>query len=400
VALDIFKERGTPLERQEFDWKDLVRIPYSKLNDEAFTRVRVILMNGLEAQCLRFLHAFSLMNRDVRLELARVRRTHQHQQTLVNWLTPPDQSVLETTLGFEQVAIEVTAHVARHEPDPYLAQVHRFGMLEDFDHLYRYSALYDRVEGKDPNAILQSYTDILPGRPTSLEHRHPVDDVRRPYDRRKAHPLTKLHALTIYGGEFQTHDFYMTVGPTYPDPVGRQLYAEIASIEEQHVTQYGSIIDPDETWLEKWLLHEATQVYNYLGCVAYETNPRIKSVWERLLDYELGLLHFVKELFERHENRDAASVLPAQLPEPIRYEAHREYIRQVLREERELQAHGADFMPLSEVPESSPTRAYQARINSQGSPSDTVAAGWRWSPGTELTTPAAAARASKEGRLQ
>jgi hypothetical protein len=38
--------------------------------------------------------------------------------------------------------------------------------------------------------------------------------------------------------------------------VARQLYAEIASIEEQHVTQYESIIDPDETWLEKWVLHD------------------------------------------------------------------------------------------------------------------------------------------------
>ena len=39
----------------------------------------------------------------------------------------------------------------------------------------------------------------------------------------------------------------MNIGPMFADPVARQLYAEIASIEEQHVTQYESIIDPDET---------------------------------------------------------------------------------------------------------------------------------------------------------
>ena len=60
----------------------------------------------------------------------------------------------------------------------------------------------------------------------------------------------------------------MNVGPMFADPVARQLYAEIASIEEQHVTQYESLIDPDETWLEKWLLHEATEVYNYWSCLA------------------------------------------------------------------------------------------------------------------------------------
>ena len=40
----------------------------------------------------------------------------QHQQTTVNWLRPPDLSPLEATIGFEQVAIEVTASVARNEP--------------------------------------------------------------------------------------------------------------------------------------------------------------------------------------------------------------------------------------------------------------------------------------------
>ena len=91
--------------------------------------------------------------------------------------------------------------------------------------------------------------------------------------------------------EQQTHDYYMNIGPLFADPVARQLYAEIASIEEQHVTQYESIIDPDETWLEKWLLHEASEVYNYYSCVQQETNPRIKAIWERFLDYELGHLH-------------------------------------------------------------------------------------------------------------
>jgi hypothetical protein len=107
-------------------------------------------------------------------------------------------SPLETTLAFEQVAIEVTASVAQHEPDSYMGQVYRFGLLEDFDHLYRYSALYERMEGKDPNNILQSYTDILPGRPTAEEHRAPEDDLRECYDRASAHPLTKLNAYTIF----------------------------------------------------------------------------------------------------------------------------------------------------------------------------------------------------------
>src|SRR5205085_10776 len=150
------------------------------------------------------------------------------------------------------------------------AQVYRFGLLEDFDHMYRYSALMDRLEGKDANALLQSYTDILPGRPTSVEHRHPDDDLRACYDKRTAALITKLHALTLVAGEHQTHDYYMNIGPMFADPLARQLYAEIASIEEQHVTQYESIVDATETWLEKWLMHEATEAYNYYSCLSQE----------------------------------------------------------------------------------------------------------------------------------
>src|SRR3954466_14791270 len=154
-------------------------------------------MNGIESEALRFGHACARMNRALQAPLHPVRRVEQHQQTLVNWLNPSDQSPLETTIGYEQTAIEITAAVAQREPDPYLASVYRFGMLEDFDHLYRFSALMDRVVGLDANNILQSYTDIRPGRPTMVEHRAPEDDVRRPYARDTASPISKLNALTI-----------------------------------------------------------------------------------------------------------------------------------------------------------------------------------------------------------
>src|SRR3954468_484649 len=104
MTLDILKETGTPLDRQQFTWRDMVRPPISKLDDDAFTRVRIILMNGIESEALRFSHAASRMNKDLQRTLAEVRRAEQHQQTMVNWLLPGDQSPLETTIAFEQVA--------------------------------------------------------------------------------------------------------------------------------------------------------------------------------------------------------------------------------------------------------------------------------------------------------
>jgi rubrerythrin len=389
MALDLFSAKGTPLEQQRFTWRDMVGKPISKLDDDAFTRVRIILMNGIENEALRFQHMTARLSRELRQPLARIRRTEQHQATMINWLLGADHSPLETTIAYEQVAIEVTAAVAQREPDPYLAQAYRFGLLEDFDHMYRYSALLDRLEGKDANNILQSYTDILPGRPTVVEHRSPEDDVRDSYDRATAAPLSKLHALTITAGEFQTHDYYMNIGPLFADPVARQLYAEIASIEEQHVTQYGSLIDPREPLLEQWLLHEATEVYNYYGCVQQETNPRVKAIWERFLDYELGHFHHVAELFRQHEKRDPAELFPGAFPEPIEFASQRDFVRQVLAQEVDLRAKGTQFVDMGQ--ESQASIDYRSYINSDGSPSESVAAGYIWTPGTELNRKVAVA---------
>jgi hypothetical protein len=399
MALDIWSEKGVPLDRQVFTWRELAGRPYSKLDDDAFTRVRVILMNGIESEAVRFGHACARMNKALQGPLARVRRVEHHQQTMVNWLNPPDQSVLETTIGFEQVAIEVTAAVARKEPDAYLAQVYRFGLLEDFDHLYRYSALMDRVEGKDANSILQCYTDVLPGRPTSVEHRDPMDDLRNHYDRATAQTITKLHALTIMAGEHQTHDYYMNVGPTYADPLGRLLYAEIASIEEQHVTQYESIIDPGETWLEKWLLHEACEVYNYWSCYEAESNKRIKGLWERFVAYELGQFHFVAELMKDLEKRDPAELLQGGLPAPIEYQSQRDFVRQVLEKEVDLRADGPGFIPAAQEKPDAPSARYRGQLNRDGSPSEIVASGYAFRPGTELSEKAKA-QGIYHGRLQ
>ena len=42
------------------------------------------------------------------------KRQEQHQATMINWLISADHSPLETTIAYEQVAIEVTASVAEN----------------------------------------------------------------------------------------------------------------------------------------------------------------------------------------------------------------------------------------------------------------------------------------------
>jgi rubrerythrin len=393
MAFSVFDSRGTPVENQRYTWRDLVRKPLSKLDDDAFTRVRVIIMNGIELEALAFSHNCARCNSALRLPLALIRRSEQHQATMINWLLSPDHSPLETTIAYEQVAIELTAAVAQREPDPYLAQVYRFGLLEDFDHLYRYSALLDRLEGKDPNNIVQSYTDILPARPTWEHHRHPSDDLRVPYDRSTAHMLSKMHAVTITATEQQTQNYYMNVGPLFADPVARQLYAEIASVEEQHVTQYESLLDPTETWIEKWMLHEANECYNYYSCVESETNHEIRAIWERFLDYELGHFHTAAEAFQKYERRDPLEIITGAFDAPIPLKAQRDFYRKVLVDEVDLRALGTQFVPKDQ--ESQASIAYRTQMNSDGSPSMAISAGYVWAPGTEIVTRGAVSGAAQ-----
>jgi rubrerythrin len=260
--------------------------------------------------------------------------------------------------------------------------MYRFGLLEDFDHLYRYSALLDRLEGKDANNILQSYTDIFPGRATMHHHRHHDDNVRRPYSKNSADFISKLHALTITSGEQQTFNYYMNIGPLFADPVARMLYAEIASVEEEHVTQYESLLDPTETLMEKWLLHEANEVYNYWSCVESETDPRIKAIWERFLDYELGHLNHVSELFKTIEGRDPAEILPNKLPKAISYKNQREFVRDVLAKEVGLRSNGQEVVPPDR--ESQKSIDYRMQMNSEGIASEAIAHNFKWIPGGEL----------------
>jgi hypothetical protein len=385
MALDILKEKGTPLDRQQFDWRDLARAPISKLDDDAFTRARVLLMIAVEGESVRFQHACARIDSALRPHLARIRRVEHFQQTLASLLLPPDQGPLETTIAWQQTAVEVTAHAALFEPDAYQAQAYRFGLLEDLDHLYRFSALLDRLEGKDANNILQNHTDIRPGRPTGMSHRAPLDDLREPYRGGTAEPITRLHAITACAVEEEVRAYCLAVGPQFSDPAARLLYAEIAAAKEQLATAYGCLQDPAETLLEKWLLREANEVYNYHSCLVQEENPRVRAIWERFVGYELGQLHHVLDLYRETAGGDPEALLPAYLPDPIRFEHHRHFIRDVLEREADLRASGVRFIPRDQESPASASALYRARLNAAGSPSADVAAGYRWTPGTELS---------------
>jgi len=277
------------IEEQFMSWKEIVKAPYDRKSVDAYTRTRVILMNGIENASVLMSHAMERMTIDpeIKRQMALIRRVDSMQQQTVDWLNPANQTIIETTLGYEQVAVDLTANLAKNESDPYVKQTLDFALLEDFDHLYRYSCLYDYLEGGDYDTVVQGKTEVKPGRPTSVEHRHPDDTMREHYDKDTADIKTKMNCLTIVAGEQQTELFYKTHGNMYTDELARQLYSEIADVEEEHVTQYGLLGDSRETMLEKLTLMQLCEAYLYFSCAQTETDSRIKSIWEDFMKMEI-----------------------------------------------------------------------------------------------------------------
>lgn len=376
MTFNPLKEKGLPLEKQLRNWHQIVGKPYKKQEVDCYTRTRQILMNGIEVEGWGFKHQFNRFIHDIdeadKDTISRLGRIENQQQMTCNWLGPADQSVLETTLGYEQVAVDLTAWLAQNEPDKYVKEVFDFGLLEDFDHLYRYAQFAYMREGVEPNYIVHGQTDVIDGRPT--QHHHNCNALRRRkhYDKTTASPQTKVNILTVLSGEQQTHNFYAEHGFMYGDHVLRETYAEIKDVEEEHVTMYESLIDPSESMFEKALLHEFTEVCNYYTCYEDEVDEEIKKIWEIFLDMEIGHLHLVANMFKKYEKRDPEEVIGSEIIIPCRFQSQKVYVQKVLEKEvnKRLAPDGEFYDTIDEIPDDWASYPVQERLAEISAPSE------------------------------
>lgn len=361
-----FEEKPIALEKTIQDWKNVYPEPYDKMEADPYTKARVILMNGIEVEAAMFGHNFhrNCTDNDLRRDLAFVRRCEQQQQKRVNWLSPGDETQLETTIGYEQLAVDLTAWLAEHEPDSYVKQCMDFALLEDFDHLYRYSNLLQLDMNIPAHKLVRDTIEITPGRPTIAHHRFPFEAVKRPLDFRKADIRSKLGALILTAGEQQTMNFYMNMGPTYMSDYGRALYLEIGMVEEQHVTHYGALLDPSCTWLENMLMREYMECYLYHSFATDEVDRHIKKIWEMHLEQEIAHLHVVSKLLAKYENKDWQQVIPnGEFPELLHFHPTKDYVRGVLANQVTLTADREDFVDIDDLPENHEFFLYQKLVN-------------------------------------
>lgn len=362
-----FEEKPMPIEKTFMDWNMMNPKPYNKLETDPYTKTRIILMNGTEFEAQWFSRNFSrhCNNNDLRRELALTRRIEQQQQKRIANLRPRNETILETTIGYEQLAVDLTAALAKMECNCNVKNALNFALLEDFDHLYRYSDLLEYEYGTDPKKLVGGYTEIMPARPTIAEHRHPVDSIFKDVNNADSKLQTLLNINIITAAEQQTMNYYMNVAPLYCNSdLGRRLYTEIGMIEEEHVSQYESLKDTNATWLEDLLMHEYTECYLYYSCMMTECDRYIKRIWEECLIQEIAHLHKAKELLWKYEKKEWQQIIPCgDFPSILKLGSNIEYVRNIIATTTGNTQRLECVVPLNELNDHAPFFYYQSIVN-------------------------------------
>ena len=135
-------------------------------------------------------------------------------------------------------------------------------------------------------------------------------------------------------------------------------------IEEQHVTGYGSLKDPNSTWLENLVMNEYTEAYLYYSCYEDEKDERIKKIWLMHFEEEVAHLHKACELLQKYEGKVWEQLFPTggEFPELLKFRSEKEYIRNVLKTVR-LTAVEEGFKPLNDLPDTFRYFNYNKSVN-------------------------------------
>lgn len=361
-----FNEKPRLIEKTFQNWQQLYPKPYNKREVDPYTKTRIILMNGTEFEANWFSHQLArhVSDNDLRRELALTRAVEKQQQIKISLLKPCDESILEHTISYEQLAVDLTAELAKREADCYVKNALDFALLEDFDHLYRYANLLELEQGIYAEWLVGRYTEIMPGRPTISHHRFPKDNVKRSINAKDSEVQTVLNTMIITAAEQQTMNYYMNVTNFAKDDLGRRLYEEIALVEEEHVTQYESLMDPNATWLEMLLWHEYCECYLYWSAYMTETDPYIKNLWEENLSFEISHLHKAVELLKKYENKEWQEVIPnGEFPAPIELHENIDYVRRILGDTVQFTSDREGYVKVKDLPDSADFFRYQNLIN-------------------------------------
>ena len=110
-----FKEKPQAIAATYESFPALYPRSYDPKTADPYTKCRIILMNGTEFEAVKFSHQMArhVENQALRRELAMTRRTEQQQQKKLANLKPICETLLQHTIGYEQLAVDLPAHLAK-----------------------------------------------------------------------------------------------------------------------------------------------------------------------------------------------------------------------------------------------------------------------------------------------
>ena len=112
-----FNEKARNPEEYLVSLKELFPEPYDKNETSPYTKARIVLATGAEFEANWHSHQMQrhVADGDLRKDLALTRFIEKQQQQKLSQLKPPSENILETTITYEQLAVDLTAAMAKAE---------------------------------------------------------------------------------------------------------------------------------------------------------------------------------------------------------------------------------------------------------------------------------------------
>ena len=106
-----FEEKPMKIDYALQDWTKIYPKSYDKNELSPYSKTRIILMNGTEYEANWFSHQLArhTENDDLRREISLCREVEKQQQLKISLLKPKNESILEHTISYEQLAVDLTA---------------------------------------------------------------------------------------------------------------------------------------------------------------------------------------------------------------------------------------------------------------------------------------------------
>ncbi len=333
------KERGDRAkpggeeERRERPW-DGGLLPLTALNrpldlppDAYYARIMLLLLRTAEEACLDAARQAQLdqPQAERRKALAILERGALQRVLLLSSLASGDAEDQEQCLFWLSLWMEAGCALAQRMPDHPARRVIHFLLPEYLDALYRLANLYSLQTGKQAQALLGQYPEIMPGRPLSVCHRPPRDGVSVPW---QAAAWEDEMALTLlWQASKQARRACAQAACHMRDGLSLGLMQEIALITSQHETQLSCLL-PSRTPLFRLVLCHYTAAFLYDSCGWDETLPG--PVRSLAMEEETQALRRLQCADDLLRQADPAAPPPPAFPPPLYLRSCKGYVRDAL----------------------------------------------------------------------